>query len=195
MKKNLKGCVELIEVGEPRILVDMNQIDMIERTGLVPDLAHKKSAHATAKWHFETLPRAVFATGGSDLTGVRYLTFSVFAIAGVGGSFSLMFDSSAAGEGRNGYEMTLAITRDGWKSYRLELPFMRAVGEPAGWDKIESICFDCVAGGQANHADTKLYIDNLFVWEDMAPPLYASMPELKGPAVFSRTGNFSIVDR
>jgi hypothetical protein len=195
MKKNLKGCVELVEVGEPRILVDMNQIDMIERTGLVPDLAHKKSAHATAKWHFEALPRAVFATGGSDLTGVRYLTFSVFAIAGVGGSFSLMFDSSAAGEGRNGYEMTLAITRDGWNSYRLELPFMRAVGEPAGWDKIESICFDCVAGGQANHADTKLYIDNLFVWEDMAPPLYASMPELKGSAVFSRTGNFSIVDR
>ncbi|MBQ8212545.1 MAG: hypothetical protein IJZ80_00925 [Clostridia bacterium] len=195
MKKNLKGCVELIEAGESRVLVDMNQIDMIERTGLVPDLAHKKSAHATAKWHFEALSRAVFATGGSDLTAVRYLTFSVFAIAGIGGSFSLMFDSSAAGEGRNGYEMTLPITRDGWNSYRLELPFMRAVGEPTGWDKIESICFDCVAGGQANHANTKLYIDNLFVWEDMAPPLYASMPELKGAAVFSRTGNFSIVDR
>lgn len=195
MKKNLKGCVELIHASEPHVLVDMNQIDMIERAGLTPDLAHRKSAHATAKWHFEALPRAVFATGGVDLTGYRYLTLSVFAIAGVGGSFSLMFDSDASGEGKRGYEVTLPIARDGWNAYRVELPFLRAVGEPLGWDKIESICFDCVAGGQANHADTKLYLDNLFVWEETAPPLYASMPELKGAAVFSRTGNFSIVDR
>ena len=83
MKKNLKGCVELIHASEPHVLVDMNQIDMIERAGLTPDLAHRKSAHATAKWHFEALPRAVFATGGVDLTGYRYLTLSVFAIAGV----------------------------------------------------------------------------------------------------------------
>ena len=195
MKKNLKGCVEQIEASEAQVLLDMNQIDAIERAGLFPDLAHKKSAHASAKWHYQALSRAVFATGGIDLSAMRYLTFSAFAISGIGGSFSLMLDSDAGGAGKNGYEITLPITRDGWNSYRVELPFMRAVGEPSGWDKIESIAFDCVAGGQANSADTKLYIDNLFVWEEMAPPLYASMPELKGAAVFSRTGNFSIVDR
>lgn len=195
MKKNLKGCVELIETGDSRVLLDMNQIDRIERAGLVPDLAHKKSAHASAKWHFAVLPRAVFATGGVDLTAQRFLTFSVFAIAGVGGSFSLTFDSDPSGAGKDGYEITLPITRDGWNTYRVELPFMRAVGDPCGWDRIESIVFDCVAGGQANRADTKLYLDNLFVWENMAPPLYASAPELKGAAVFSRTGGFAIVDR
>ena len=43
MKKNLKGCVELIEVGQSQTLVDMNQIDLIESAGLTPDLVHKKT--------------------------------------------------------------------------------------------------------------------------------------------------------
>ena len=195
MKKNLKGCVELFEADEAQVLLDMNQYDMIERAGMTPDLRHKKSAHMTAAWRFSERPRVSVRLGGGDLSGFRYLTFSVFAVAGMGGSFCLMFDSSADGDGKNGYEVTLPITRDGWNDYRVELPFMRAVGEPLGWDRLGSLCFDCVAGGQANKTDTVLYIDNLFVWEHFAPPLYASMPELKGAAVFSRTGNFSLVDR
>ena len=193
MKKNLKGCVELIEVGQSQTLVDMNQIDLIERAGMSPDLVHKKSAHVTAAWRFAEQTRAVIPMGGVDLSSYRYLTFSVFAVEGMGGSFSLTFDNG--NEGKSGYECTLPLTRDGWNSYRLELPFMRAVGDAAGWDRIENIVFDCVVGGQANRAETVLYIDNLFGWEDMAPPLYASMAELKGAAVFSRTGNYSIVDR
>ena len=55
MKKNLKGCVEIINVSEPHVLVDMNQVDAIERAGLIPDLSHRKSAHATAKWFFVTI--------------------------------------------------------------------------------------------------------------------------------------------
>lgn len=193
MKKNLKGCVELIEVGQSQTLVDMNQIDLIESAGLTPDLVHKKNAHVTAAWRFAEQTRAVIPMGGVDLSSYRYLTFSVFAVEGMGGSFSLTFDNG--NEGKSGYECTLPLTRDGWNSYRLELPFMRAVGDAAGWDRIENIVFDCVVGGQANRAETVLYIDNLFGWEDMAPPLYASMAELKGAAVFSRTGNYSIVDR
>lgn len=195
MKKNLKGCVELFEADESQILLDMNQYEVIERAGMTPDLKHKKSAHMTAAWRFADRSRVSVRLGGGDLSGFRYLTFSVFAVGGMGGSFSLMFDSSADGDGKNGYEVTLPITRDGWNAYRVELPFMRAVGEPTGWDRIKSICFDCVAGGQANRTETILYLDNLFMWEHFAPPLYASMPELKGAAVFSRTGNFSIVDR
>ncbi len=195
MKKNLKGCIEQPLVGESRVLVDMNQYKAVERAGFVSDRAHNRSAHMTARWQFSECPRAVLATGGSDLSGVRHLTFSAFSVGGEGGSFSLMLDSSTGGEGKDGYEITLPITRDGWNSYRVEVPFMRAVGEPMGLDRIESICFDCVAGGQANRPDTKLYIDNLFVWEGDAPPLYATAPELKGAAVFSRTGGFTIIDR
>ncbi len=195
MKKNLKGCVELFEADEAQILLDMNQYDMIERAGMTPDLRHKKSAHMTAAWRFADTSRVCVRLGGGDLTGFRFLTFSAFSVGGVGGSFSLMLDSSSEGDGKNGYEITLPIIRDGWNAYRVELPFMRAVGDPQGWDRIGSICFDCVAGGQANAADTVLYLDNLYVWETFAPPLYASIPELKGAAAFSRTGNFSIVDR
>ncbi len=195
MKKNLKGCLEIAPEGTSRVLMDMNQYDAVERAGMISDRAHNRSAQLTARWQFSDCHRAVLATGGSDLSGERYLTFSVFSANGAGGSFSLMLDNSPNGEGKNGYETTLPIRCDGWNSYRVELPFMRAVGEPAGWDRIQSICFDCVAGGQANRPDTKLYIDNLFVWKGTAPYLYTTAPELKGAAVFSRTGNFTIIDR
>lgn len=193
MKKNLKGCVERIEAADAQILIDMNRIDVIEASGMTPDLRHKKSAHMSAAWKFSERTRASFRLGGGDLSGFRYLTFSAFAVGGVGGSFSLQFCNG--GENPSGYECTLEITRDGWSSYRVELPFMRAMGNPTGWDRIASVEFDCVAGGQANRAETVLYLDNLYVWEEAAPPLYASMPELKGAAVFSRTGNYAIVDR
>ena len=195
MKKNLKACVDRIEIGESQVLVDMNDYDMITGADLLPDSIHRKSAHMTACWRFADRSRAVLPISGTELAACRYLTFSVFAVSGVGGSFSLMLDLSEQGDGKNGYEMTFPLTRDGWNSYRAELPFMRAVGEPAGFESVQSVCFDCVAGGQANHADTVLYLDNLFGWEEAAPPLYLSAPELKGAAVFSRTGNFSIVDR
>ena len=195
MKKNLKGCVDLFAYDEPQIVVDMNQYDLIERSGMTPDLTHKKSAHMSAAWRFSEKTRVAIPVGGVDLSGYRYLTFSLFSVGGAGGSFCLMFDSSLTGEGKSGYDCTLPITKDGWNSYRVELPFLRAVGEPCGWDRVESICFDCVAGGQANASDTVLYIDHLFGWAEFAPPLYASMPELKGAAVFSKSGNFSIVDR
>lgn len=195
MKKNLKGCIDIIELGTSQTLLDMNQYDMIEGAGLIPDSVHRKSAHMTACWRFADHTRAVFPVSGTTLSACRYLTFSVFAVAGAGGSFSLMFDNSESGDGKNGYEHTLPLTRDGWNHYRVELPFMRAVGEPTGWESVQNVCFDCVAGGQANRTDTVLYLDNLFGWEDASPPLYTSSPELKGAAVFSRTGNFSIVDR
>ena len=195
MKKNLKGFVEQFEGGEAQTFIDMNQYDMIENSGMTPDLVHKKSAHMTAAWNFSQNPRICISVGEADLSAYRFLTFSVFAVNGMGGSFCLMFDSSANGEGKNGYAAMLPITRDGWNNYRLELPFLRAVGEPTDWDHIGSVCFDCVAGGQANRADTVLYIDNLFVWDGVAPPLYATMPELKGAAVFSKSGKFSIIDR
>lgn len=193
MKKNLKGCVERIEVGEAQVLIDMNRYDVIEAAGMTPDLRHKKSAHMSAAWRFSERSRVSVRMNGGDLSDFRYLTFSTFAVGGVGGSFSLQFCN--VGEALSGYECTLPITRDGWNDYRVELPFLRAMGTPLGWDRIATVALDSVAGGQANHAETVLYFDNFYVWEDAAPPLYASMPELKGAAVFSRTGNYAIVDR
>ena len=195
MKKNLKNCIELIEADEPQCLLDMNHYERIEGAGLIPDLRHNRSAHMTAAWRFAEKKRACISMSGADLSGYRYLTFSVFSTLGAGGSFSLMLDSSENGEGENGYEKTLPLTHDGWNDYRVELPFMRAVGEPLGWDHIGSICFDCQYGFQTNREETVLYIDNLFVWEEMAPPLYTKMPELKGAAAISRTGGYAIVDR
>lgn len=195
MKKNLKGYVEKYEIGESTCLVDMNQYDMIESAGMTPDLKHKKSAHMTAAWRFSERTRVAIPMGGADLTDYRYLTFSVFAVQGAGGSFSLTFDGSAEGAGESGYECTLPIHRDGWNEYRVELPFLRALKQVPGWDHIGSICLDCAIGGQANSTNTVLYIDNLFVRQEPPVPAFVTMPELKGAAAFSRTGSFSIVDR
>lgn len=195
MKKNLKGLFEVIETEKPRLLVDMNQYDLIERAGMKPDLVHKKNAHMTAAWRFADASRVCIPMGGVDLGAYRYLTFSVFSVGGEGGSFALFFNTDVKGAAENGYLMTLPITKNGWNDYRVELPFLHAVGEVASWEEIRSVVLDSVIGGQANAANTVLYIDNLYGWESYAPPRYASMVELKGAAVLSKSGNFSIVDR
>lgn len=195
MKKNLKSCMEVIEVSDRQCLLDMNQYDMIERAGMIPDLRHKKSAHMTAGWSVGERAHAAFAMGGADLEGINYLTFSVFSVGCAGMRFRLLFDSSKDGSCRDGYEAILSVVRDGWNDYRVRLPFMHACGEPKGWGSIGSVCFDVVGGVSSLHEHPMLYIDNLFVWEEVAAPLYTTMPELKGAALFSKTGSYSIVDR
>ena len=71
MKKNLRSMIEVYETSEPRCLLDMNQYDLIESTGMTPDLAHKKSAHMTAAWRFGKLARVCIPMGDSDLSGFR----------------------------------------------------------------------------------------------------------------------------
>ena len=195
MKKNLKSCVELPEEGVARCLLDMNHYQRYEKSGLTPDLRHNRSSHMTAAWRFDACDRPCISMGGADLSAYRYLTFSVFSALGEGGSFSIFFDSDEKGSGKNGYEETLKIRRNGWNDYRVELPTMRAVGEPDGWQRIGSLCFDRAAVGLVNDSQTTLYIDNLFVWEDNAPALYEKMPELKGAAAFAKSGKYALVDR
>ncbi|MBQ8309800.1 MAG: hypothetical protein IJX80_02160 [Clostridia bacterium] len=192
MKKNLRSMIEIYEASTPQCLVDMNQYDLIESTGMTPDLAHKKSAHMSAAWKPARLPHVSIPMGNSDLTGYRYLTISVFAVNGAGASFRLMFDNSLDGDGKNGYVCTLNIAKDGWNDYRIELPFLHGVREPQGWNKIGSIDLDI---NPDEKLPATLYIDSFFVWESFTPPLFTKMPELKGAALFSKTGSFSIVDR
>ena len=80
MKKNLKACVDRFETEEAQVLIDMNQYDVIEAAGMTPDLRHKKSAHMTAAWRFAERSRVGVRLGGGDLSGFRYLTFSVFVL-------------------------------------------------------------------------------------------------------------------
>ena len=195
MKKNLKICVEPLPTDEPLCLVDVNSCELIESAGMTPDFVHKKSAHISAEWRFANQARVAFPLGNADLSAYRYLTFSVFAVNGAGGSFSIFVDSSKDGDGSSGYEYTLQIAHDGWNEYRIELPFMRAIRTPLGWNRVASVCFDCVFGGKSNRIDTVLYFDSLFVWKEMALPLYATMPELKGAAAFAKCGNYAIVNR
>ncbi len=195
MKKNLKSCIEVTEVSDRQCLLDMNRYEMIELAGLLPDLRHKKSAHMTAGWPVAETAHAAFAMRGADLDGIRYLTFSVFAVGCAGMRFRLLFASSEDGSCDNGFEAVLSVPRDGWNDYRLCLPYLPARGVPLGWSRIDSICFDVVGGVPASSEHPMLYLDNLFVWEEFAPPLYTTMPELKGAALFSKTGSYAIVDR
>ena len=196
MKKSLKGLIEAVRVGKPMNLLDMNRFDWMEKAGFVPDLKHNKSAHMTAGWRFCDHAQLYVPMGKTDLSAFRYLTFSVFSVNGEGGSFRLQFESPDEELGSSGgYERVFLISRNGWNDYRVELLFLHAAGDPVGWNSITGLTFDCVGGGQANSTQTILYFDSLLVWEEEAPPLYASLPELKGAAAFSKGGNFSIVDR
>ncbi len=195
MKKNLRSMIETYRESTAQSLVDMNQYDLIESTGMTPDLAHKKSAHMSAAWHLTKLSRAVIPMGGSDLSGVRYLTFSVCSVNASGTTFRLLFDNSPKGEGKNGYEAILSVARDGWNDYRIELPFLHGVRDMEGWSNIGSIVLEAVSLPAEGKGKPVLYVDSMFVYEDFAAPLFTKMPELKGAAVFSKTGSFAIVDR
>ena len=195
MRKNLKVYIEQLPQDEPHCLVDMNQYEMIEASGLKPDLVHKKSAHISGAWRLSETSRISFAQYGADLSSYRYLTFSVFSVGGAGKSFHMIFESNDGAEPLAGYAHTFTIAHDGWNDYRVELPFMRAIREPLGWDRINSIVLDSAIGTQSNRANTVLFFDSFFVWKDYAAPLYTTMPELKGAAAFAKNGAYAIVNR
>ena len=113
MKKNVRSYVEQPEFSEPQCLLDMNDYQLIEVGGLVPDLKHKKSAHMTAYWKPDSRPSARLPIGDSDLSGFRFLTFSAFSVNGAGGSFVLRFESDSREDGKSGYFCTLPVTQNG----------------------------------------------------------------------------------
>lgn len=195
MRKNVRSCVEQPVFGESKCLLDMNDYNLIESSGLLPDLRHQKSAHMTATWRFADTHSVRIALSEPDLRGYRFFTFSVFSINGAGGSFVLRFESDAEEKGTGGYLCTLPITHNGWNSYRVERSFLRARQNPKGWDRIDAIVLDAWDGGQSNSTETVLYIDSFFGWDGLAPYVYTKMPELKGAAIFSKNGTYSIVDR
>ena len=194
MKKNLRSMIETWRESPAQILVDMNQYDLIESTGMKPDLSHKKSAHMSAAWRLRDLSRVVIPMGGSDLSGVRYLTFSVCAAGAAGATFRLVFSNSQTGENIGGYETVVAVAKDGWNDYRLEIPFLHGTGKCTGWNDIGSIILEAL-NVPAEGRSPVLYLDSFYVYEKDIAPVWTRMPELKGAAVFSKTGNFSIVDR
>ena len=194
MKKNLRSMIETWQESPAQILVDMNQYDLIESTGMKPDLTHKKSAHMTAAWRLRDLNRVVIPMGGSNLSGVRYLTFSVCAAGAQGASFRLVFSNSHTGENIGGYETIVTVAKDGWNDYRLEIPFLHGTGKCTGWNDIGSIILEALNVPTEGRSPV-LYIDSFYVYENEIAPVYAKIPELKGAAVFSKTGNFAIVDR
>lgn len=194
MKKNLRSMIETWQESPAQILVDMNQYDLIESTGMKPDLSHKKSAHISAAWRLRDLARVVIPMGGSDLSGVRYLTFSVCAAGAAGASFRLVFSNSQTGENVGGYETVVTVAKDGWNDYRFEIPFLHGTGKCTGWNDIGSIILE-VLNVPTEGRSPVLYIDSFYVYESDLAPVYARMPELKGAAVFSKTGSFSIIDR
>ena len=132
MKKNLRSIIESWQESQAQILVDMNQYDLIESTGMKPDLSHKKSAHMSAAWRLRDLDRVVIPMGGSDLSGIRYLAFSICSAGAAGATFRLVFSNSHTGENTGGYETTVCIAKDGWNDYRFEIPFLHGTGKCTG---------------------------------------------------------------
>ena len=190
MKKNLKTIIETTHFEAPKCILDMNNYEMIENSGMIPDLKHQQSAHITARWEPATLACARISLGNPDLSAYRYLTFSVFAIKGEGRRFRLRFESDTQANGEGGYTATLPISRNGWNDYRLELPFLQSEGTTCGWDHIRAIRLESI-----DDPDFSLCLDNFYGWYNLAPQVYVRMPELKGAAMFSKTAAYAVIDR
>lgn len=191
MKKNLRSCVEQPQFGESVRLLDFSDPAVVSSSGLSPDPSRAR----TLLWRFSERDVVRFPLYRRDLSGSRFLTFSVWAVSGAGGTFSLRFESNDVADGAGCYACILPITHNGWNDYRVDLPFLAAEHDPAGWDRIDAVVLDAVAGGQSNRPETALSVGELTLWKGVAPYLYIKRPELKGAAVFSRTGAFAIVDR
>ena len=191
MKKNLRNCVEQSNIGERVDLLNPGDPAVCQPAGLWPDVSHAK----TALWRFSEQKNVRFALNAPALSTFRFLTFSVWAVSGAGGTFALRLESDETPGGEGGYSCLLPITRNGWNDYRIELPFPGISGNPLGWDFVRAVVLDCEIGGQNNRAETVLSIGQMTLWKGNAPALYAKRPELKGAAVFSKTGSFAIVNR
>lgn len=194
MKKNLRSLLETDVLTEARCLVDMNDYDLVIASGMKKDLLHRKSAQMSGAWHTASVSQIRIPMGDSDLTGVRYLTFSLFSVGGEGGRFRLFFDNDPSGAGENGYGVTLSVVRDGWNAYRLELPYLQGFGTPAGWDHIGAIRLDSFVPGNPEKKAV-LSFDSLLVHKSAPAPLFAGMPELKGAVALAKGGNYALTDR
>ena len=118
----------------------------------------------SAAWRLRELDRVVILMGGSDLSGVRYLTFSVCAAGAQGASFRLVFSNSHTGESTGGYETVISIAKDGWNDYRLEIPFLHGTGKCNGWNDIGSVILEAV-NVPAEGRSPVLYLDSFYVYE------------------------------
>ena len=191
MKKNLRSCIEQPVYGEKFELLNPGDPAVAQAAGVLPDINDAK----TALWKFSEASRVRFPLDAKTLSPYRYLTFSVWAVSASGGTFSLRLESDEKLGGESGYCCLLPITHNGWNDYRIELPFSGVQGDPLGWDFIRAVVLDCNIGGQTNRRETVLSVGQIFLWNGDAPQLYVKRPELKGAAIFSKTGAYSIVDR
>ncbi|MBE6529235.1 MAG: hypothetical protein E7680_01365 [Ruminococcaceae bacterium] len=191
MKKNLRNCIEHPTYGERVDLFNPGDPGVAQTAGLLPDINHAK----TALWRFSERTCVRFPLSAQAFSAFRFFTFSVWAVSGAGGTFVLRLESDETLGGESGYTCLLPITHNGWNDYRIELPFSGVSGEPLGWDFIRAVVLDCQTGGQSNRKETVLSIGQMSLWKGNAPGLYTKRPELKGAAVFSKTGSFAIVNR
>lgn len=191
MKKNLRNCIEQPALGERIDLFNPGDPNVAQAAGLLPDINHAKAA----LWRFSERTGVRFPLNAQAFSAFRYLTFSVWAVNGAGGTFALRLESDESLGGKSGYVCLLPVTRNGWNDYRIELPLSGVSGTPLGWDFIRAVVLDCEIGGQNNRKETLLSIGQMSLWKGNAPQLYTKRPELKGAAVFSKTGSFAIVNR
>lgn len=191
MKKILRNCIEQPTYGERTDLFNPGDPGVAQTAGLLPDVNHAK----TALWRFSERSRVRFPLNAQAFSAFRFFTFSVWSVSGAGGTFVLRLESDETLGGESGYTCLLPVTHNGWNNYRIELPFSGVSGEPLGWDFIRAVVLDCEIGGQSNRKDTVLSIGQMSLWKGNAPGLYTVRPELKGAAVFSKTGSFAIVNR
>ena len=191
MKKNLRNCIEQPVLGDRVDLFNPGDPTVAQMAGLLPDIHHAK----TALWRFSERTCVRFSLNAQAFSAFRFFTFSVWAVSGAGGTFSLRLESDEMPGGKSGYTCLLPITHNGWNDYRIELPFSGVAGEPLGWDFIRAVVLDCEIGGQCNRKETVLSVGQMSLWKGNAPQLYTRRPELKGAAVFTKTGSFAIVDR
>lgn len=191
MKKNLKTLVERTKFERPQCLVDMNEINLIEASGMIADLRHKKSAHLSALWRLDQKERVLIPMGGSDLEGFSQLTLWIFCEKAVGSTIRILFDTTKEGNGESGYSADVKLFQKGWNRVVLTLLQLPSIGDARSWKYISNICLTRLKGRRFPGA--ALYLDSFYLWENSAPASYELLPDLRRAVVFSKTGSYALV--
>lgn len=170
-----------------RTLIDDFEGDVADRwQGLIAETATIHEGKSAGKWAGE-LKQVTVTRIAHDWSIFRQprLDFWCHSQAATGARFRLTLRSSKGGTpGPDGYSTLIEVDWTGWRQVQIPLSDLRAVGQPAGLDKVWRLDLSFDGEGTLRRPGTELCFDDMWLCElagIVAPPPPVEPPVLPPP--------------